>query len=338
MKLKIMVMACLIASAMNIEAQSPAWWSARGAVDHNLAANDYAPINLGQLKWIAAKASDEMNAYFGAGANVMAVVNAFSSANNYYPATIGQVKYVAQRFYDRLYELNLINTFPSGMAGHYPWGNAPANDYAPALIGQVKYVFSFDSAKDTDGDGLSDWREVALGTNPYDPDSDNDGLLDGWEVAHGLNPLNPDTDGDGYSDGMEVQWGSDPLSASSIPGASISGSLSYVGPQAGTIHVVLAANADGSGIIQSLTLSQPGAYTFNNVPALRNYWLKAWRDSNGNSSKDFWEAQGDSVVNPVYLAGNVVNANITLADPVADGDTLPDWWEIMWFNTLAYGP
>ncbi|MEI6515250.1 MAG: hypothetical protein WCO77_04670, partial [bacterium] len=35
---------------------------------------------------------------------------------------------------------------------------------------------------DTDGDGLSDLREVALGTDPLNPDTDNDGLLDGEEV------------------------------------------------------------------------------------------------------------------------------------------------------------
>ncbi|MFA5206664.1 MAG: LamG-like jellyroll fold domain-containing protein, partial [Lentisphaeria bacterium] len=44
-------------------------------------------------------------------------------------------------------------------------------------------------AVDSDGDGLSDWLEVKLGTDPYDPDTDGDSLLDGWEVRHGFNPL-----------------------------------------------------------------------------------------------------------------------------------------------------
>lgn len=42
--------------------------------------------------------------------------------------------------------------------------------------------------KDHDGDGLSDKKEKALGSNPYDLDSDDDGLLDGWEV-HGFGDL-----------------------------------------------------------------------------------------------------------------------------------------------------
>ncbi len=43
---------------------------------------------------------------------------------------------------------------------------------------------------DSDGDGLSDDREVELGTDPADPDSDDDGFDDGEEVLeHGTNPL-----------------------------------------------------------------------------------------------------------------------------------------------------
>ena len=177
-------------------AQGPAWWFQRGAVDTNLPPNDYALLTQGQLKWMATNACAEMDAYFGAGSNVMAVVGAFSGSNNYHLANIGQVKYVVQPFYDRLYEFNLTNTFPANMPGYYPWGNAPhTNDYAAANIGQVKYVFSFDSSVDSDGDELSDWLEAKLGTNPYNPDTDGDGLSDGWEVANGLDPLD-DSDAD----------------------------------------------------------------------------------------------------------------------------------------------
>lgn len=46
-------------------------------------------------------------------------------------------------------------------------------------------------AYDSDGDGLSNTQETALGTNPFNRDSDGDGIPDDWEVAHGLNPLDP---------------------------------------------------------------------------------------------------------------------------------------------------
>jgi len=198
--------------AFPVFAQAPQWWFNRGVIGTNSPSYNYAPVTLGQLKWLATNACDEMNAYFGAGAGVTAVVNAFSNTNNYYLATIGQLKYVAQPFYDRLYEMNLTNTFTANMPGYYPWGNASeTNDYAIANIGQAKYVFSFDSAKDSDSDGLSDWWEAAHGLNPYDPDTDGDGLTDDCEQDHGLDPLDWDTDGDGLSDGWELAHGYDPL-------------------------------------------------------------------------------------------------------------------------------
>lgn len=66
---------------------------------------------------------------------------------------------------------------------------------------------------DTDGDGLSDGEEVELGTDPTNPDTDGDGLSDGEEVSLGTDPTNPDTDGDGILDGSEVIVGTDPLVA-----------------------------------------------------------------------------------------------------------------------------
>ncbi|MEE8408297.1 MAG: lamin tail domain-containing protein [Myxococcota bacterium] len=54
---------------------------------------------------------------------------------------------------------------------------------------------------DTDGDGLSDLDELALGTDPNHEDSDRDYFLDGWEVGDPLNPT--DTDGDGFIDALE---------------------------------------------------------------------------------------------------------------------------------------
>jgi TolB protein len=62
------------------------------------------------------------------------------------------------------------------------------------------------SGTDSDGDGLPNDREVALGTDPLIPDTDGDQLSDREEVdVHQTNPLDNDTDDDGLQDGAEIQ-------------------------------------------------------------------------------------------------------------------------------------
>ena len=60
--------------------------------------------------------------------------------------------------------------------------------------------------EDTDGDGLSDGSEVnSFGTDPLLADTDSDGLNDSEEFSvYSTDPLVPDTDGDQLSDGEEV--------------------------------------------------------------------------------------------------------------------------------------
>jgi outer membrane protein assembly factor BamB len=93
-------------------------------------------------------------------------------------------------------------------------------------------LYMFSSETDSDGDGLIDSEEVALGTDPDDPDTDADGLSDGDEV-HGTygyvtDPLLDDTDGDGVSDGDEIHWGYDPLNPNSFPVIPFGGVLALV--------------------------------------------------------------------------------------------------------------
>lgn len=101
-----------------------------------------------------------------------------------------------------------------------------------AIVNQTQAALS--GGQDTDGDGLTNDREAALGTdpqkadtdgdkltdgdevntrltNPLVADSDGDGLGDGDEVlTYQTDPRNPDTDADGLSDGLEITKGTDP--------------------------------------------------------------------------------------------------------------------------------
>ena len=154
-------------------AQAPAWWTNRNVLVIGAPPNDYAAVNQGQVKWLATQAAVELDEDLqfigGAGSNVAALLATFSPTNNDLPVNLGQLKHTAQPFYDRLAGLGLTNLHPVGGGWPYPWSNAtkaPA-DYALANIGEAKWLFSFDTATDTDGDGIPDIWEVNIGSNPY---------------------------------------------------------------------------------------------------------------------------------------------------------------------------
>jgi len=72
-------------------------------------------------------------------------------------------------------------------------------------------TYTSGASRDTDKDGLTDRKEITLGTNPNDPDTDNDGLSDGLEVKDtNTNPKDADSDNDGLKDGEELAQGTDP--------------------------------------------------------------------------------------------------------------------------------
>jgi hypothetical protein len=65
---------------------------------------------------------------------------------------------------------------------------------------------------------ISEKRASGMLTRPLEGvDSDGDGLPDWLELEIGTNPRNPDTDGDGFPDGLEIVLGSDPLDRESVP-------------------------------------------------------------------------------------------------------------------------
>jgi hypothetical protein len=97
---------------------------------------------------------------------------------------------------------------------------------------------------DDDGDGLSNSQELALGTDPNNPDTDGDGLSDGAEVnQYGTNPRNNDSDGDTLTDGQEVNDLHTSPTNSDTDGDSINDGAEVT---SGTDP--LAADTDGDGI------------------------------------------------------------------------------------------
>ncbi|MEI6516741.1 MAG: hypothetical protein WCO77_12260, partial [bacterium] len=47
-------------TATAVFAQAPAWWANRNVINTNAVPNDFAPINQGQVKWLATQAAAEL--------------------------------------------------------------------------------------------------------------------------------------------------------------------------------------------------------------------------------------------------------------------------------------
>lgn len=200
-------------------ASDPAWWTdsahSTNFIDTGAASNNYAPLNVGQLKNVAARAKtyldNQLASVGGAGPTINAMVaNLTTNATlNYQPANLGQVKAVAKPFYDRLIAVgynttsNLISReYPGNYTGSYPWdpSTPPNQNYSPANLGQLKMVFSFD---------LNSFVITA------NLDSNSDGFRDVWQVYESGGTLSnlttsSDTDGDSTPDYQDA----DPNSSS----------------------------------------------------------------------------------------------------------------------------
>lgn len=81
---------------------------------------------------------------------------------------------------------------------------------AKTLSNKVRGTGTFKN--DQDRDGVPDDMEKEMGLSIADPDTDGDGLSDKKEIeVYGTDPTKVDTDGDGFWDGMEIINGYNPL-------------------------------------------------------------------------------------------------------------------------------
>ena len=123
------------------------------------------------------------------------------------------------------------NTYDESDGGYPPLagGSTPPYYTAPVIV---------QLPTDSDGDGLPDWQEYLIGTNPLNPDTNGDGISDYVEYYAGFNPAVP---------------GGNPLSLSAAKNAGVNG-LDYYSLTGGQPP----ASTSGAPFI---TLSSPAGAT-----------------------------------------------------------------------------
>jgi hypothetical protein len=211
----------------------PAWWQipTEGSLELAYALGtpeaDYAPVAVGQLKYLAAKARDELDAVLapvgGAGPEITAMVNAFSSGapSDHGVANLGQLKFVASKFYDRFAEVGyqpgsigwntdiVLNKGAGDNSPLYPWkDDQTSENLSIALIGQSKFLFAWNllpyiNEDSNPSDGIPDWHIFYAQNLPTGEDYDGDTIPNEIEIATGTDPLNSDTDNDNIPDDVD---------------------------------------------------------------------------------------------------------------------------------------
>ena len=98
---------------------------------------------------------------------------------------------VYAQFYTPAVEVSTTETATSGGTG----GVA-----IPTVVVETNESEEIEKTKDTDHDGLSDYQEKQIGTDPNNVDTDGDWISDKVEIEIGTGPTKIDTDGDGIDD------------------------------------------------------------------------------------------------------------------------------------------
>lgn len=176
---------------------------------------------------------------------------------------------------------------------------------------------------DTDGDGLNDGAEMSAGTDLYDTDTDTDGMTDGKEVQFGLSPLDDsdalkDLDGDRIPNLFETANNTLPNSAASFPAPFITVDP-LIGTETTTTKKTIQAAINSTNNPTSgykIVRVKTGTYAESVLINSRKILLLS-KDIHGESR---------AVSSPDIGADQRLDS---------DADSLPDWWEILYFGNLT---
>ena len=148
--------------------------------------------------------------------------------------------------------------------------------------------------------------------------------------------VNVDTDGDGVANGEERYLDKTDENNQHDP-CNMLGEITYEtahggGGQTGLVYVVgvTSSNSWATNFTDTLSSFESTGTPYHLIKLASNtngYFVKAYRDSDGNESVGTYEAQGIYSNGSVSVTGQVTGIDVVLTDPDTDEDQLGDFWE-----------
>ncbi len=122
--------------------------------------------------------------------------------------------------------------------------------------------------QDSDNDGLNNYQEKKIGTEPENADTDADGMPDGWEIRYGLNPLSDDAgedpDNDEYSNIAEYGGDTNPRESNDdpLPLPGTDDSITFSG--SGKHKMIISSDPNGTAGDMKISEGADGSYIGSN--------------------------------------------------------------------------
>ena len=106
---------------------------------------------------------------------------------------------------------SLAITRNNGINLIWAWGPNNSGQLGDETVVERHVPVMTHGGTDTDNDGLPDWQEIILGSDPTNPDTNGDGIWDGDALALGISLTNMDINGDGYTNVQDIAMGINPF-------------------------------------------------------------------------------------------------------------------------------
>jgi hypothetical protein len=204
--------------------------------------------------------------------------------------------------------------------------------------------------RDSNFDGLSDYKDLIAGYDPYNMDLDGDGVANRIEIQDGTSPFLADTDGDGVSDKLDA-YPLDPARASTLTIVGGDHQSAIAGAFNAMPFAVILTRRDGSPVAnKSVTyevVSGGGALAPSYGGGLTpDGKLTILTGADGVARVWYKHSYLTGVIGKVRASAETSQTTFVTTSTAgstpggvdSDGNGLPDEWEIQYFGHLGVDP